>query len=110
MNKQELLNELELKMIQSYPVVLALSTDGKNITLHTIAVERTQRNVGTGTAILRSICEFADMNGLSITLTPDSSLGGNLKKLHKFYKRFGFVKYTEYYYSDSHIRYPKGQS
>jgi len=100
--------ELATEIIEKYPVVISLSCKENNIRLHSIAVEKSQRNRGYGTAILKYICEYADCNGYTITLTPDSSLGGNLRRLKEFYKRFGFKKYTEYYYSDSHIRYPKG--
>lgn len=101
--------DLQQTIITKYPVVLSIQLNGDNIRINSIVIEKSQRNRGYGTAILNYICEYADCNGYTITLTPDSSLGGNLRRLKGFYKRFGFKKYTEYYYTDSHIRYPKGK-
>lgn len=107
MNTQNELYELETSFIKKFPVVIALSFKYNNIVLHSIVIEKSQRNQGFGTQILTELCEFADKHKVTITLTPDSSLGGNLRKLKAFYKRFGFKKYTEYFFFESMIREPK---
>lgn len=107
MNTQNELYELETSFIRRFPVVISLGFKYNNIVLHSIVIERSQRNQGLGTQILNELCAFADTHGVTITLTPDSSLGGNLRKLKAFYKKFGFKKYTECFFFESMIREPK---
>jgi len=53
------------------------------------------RNQGTGTAIMRSLCEFADRQRVEVRLTPaskgDYAATTSRKRLIRFYKRFGFI-------------------
>lgn len=101
--------ELRDAIIKKYPVVLGISCSNGNIRVHSILVEKSHRNQGIGTSVMNEIIAFADDNNLTITLTPDSSLGGNLRRLKKFYRRFGFKKYTEFFFTDSLIREPNSQ-
>ena len=104
MSVVEQLRELQIRLIEEYPVSLALSIRDGNLHLHTIQIERSQRNLGYGTQVLRKLCDFADQNKLSITLTPDSSLGGNKRRLEKWYRTFGFKKNKDYRFMDSMMR------
>lgn len=101
--------DLRDSIINKYPVVLGISCNYGNIRVHSIVVEKSQRNQGIGTAVMNEIIAFADSNNLTITLTPDSSLGGNLRRLKKFYRRLGFKKYTEFFFTDALIREPNKQ-
>ena len=54
-----------------------------------------ERKRGTGTAIMRELCEFADRQGIEIRLTPaskgDYAATTSRGRLIRFYKRFGFT-------------------
>jgi GNAT superfamily N-acetyltransferase len=54
------------------------------------------RKRGTGTAIMRELCAFADRNRVGIRLTPaskgDFAATTSRARLIRFYKRFGFVE------------------
>jgi hypothetical protein len=49
-----------------------------------------KRSQGTGSAVMQILIDFADQHSLPMTLTPDSSYGGSVTRLRKFYGRFGF--------------------
>lgn len=100
------MNILDLRdsIISKYPVILGISCNDGNIRISTILVEKSQRNKGIGTAVMNEIIAFADQNKLSISLTPSSILGGNLRRLKSFYRKFGFRKNKDYRFSDSLIR------
>jgi hypothetical protein len=70
---------------------------GNIIELSTIVVEN--RKLGTGTAIMRELCGFADRNAAEIRLTPaskgDYAATTSRARLIRFYRRFGFVKDNE---------------
>jgi GNAT superfamily N-acetyltransferase len=87
---QNLEQELGLKTLFMFP-------DNKgNLKLETIIVKKDDRKSGTGTAAMERIVEYADQNGLRVTLTPavqDDFQGTTSRaRLVKFYKRFGFVE------------------
>lgn len=49
------------------------------------------RGKGYGTVVMSAICEFADIFGLIVSLSPIKDKGVRYKnRLIKFYKRFGF--------------------
>jgi GNAT superfamily N-acetyltransferase len=49
------------------------------------------RGKGYGTMVMSAICEFADIFGLIVSLSPIQDKGVRYKnRLIKFYKRFGF--------------------
>ena len=108
MNKQETvqqaLYDFESDIIHRFPVVISLMAHDNNIILGSIVIEKSQRGQGFGTQILTELCRFADLHGVSITLTPDGSLGGNLRRLKSFYRRFGFKKNKDYFFSESMMR------
>jgi len=76
-----------LTMIRASPV-------GNAIELTTLIVER--RKCGTGTAIMKELCGFADRRQAQIKLIPaskgDYAATTSRRRLIRFYKRFGFVE------------------
>jgi GNAT superfamily N-acetyltransferase len=72
-----------------------------------VAVQRQ----GTGTAVMRRICDIADENGHRIALTPDTSWKSSKAGLKRFYGRLGFINNTrrngDLSISNTMIRYPK---
>ena len=60
--------------------------------LSRIVVPEGERNRGVGSKVMRDIVSMADAQGAKVSLTPDSSFGGNKTRLKDFYKRFGFVE------------------
>ena len=62
-----------------------------NITLHEIALEKGKRGQGIGSESMQELIDYADLTGQRILLTPSTAYGGtSVKRLEKFYKRFGF--------------------
>lgn len=62
----------------------------KYLYLADLEVPKSKRNKGTGTEVMRSLCAFADLWGLPISIVAwhkDSDTEG----LIRFYRRFGFV-------------------
>lgn len=64
----------------------------KRIYLTGFIVPYTMRGQGVGSAFMNDLTKIADDNGWKITLTPSDSYGGNVNRLKKFYKEFGFVE------------------
>ncbi len=66
------------------------------ITLDMIEVPKADRKQGIGTAVMNELIDYADQTNKRIILTtgkPDDRHGTtSLKRLIKFYKRFGFIE------------------
>lgn len=63
------------------------------IYLALIVVNEDDQYAGYGTNFMSDLCEWADMHGKIITLTPDNDFGASsVGRLINFYKRFGFVE------------------
>lgn len=62
------------------------------ITLYKIALPKTARGQGHGTAAMQALVEYADATGQHLALSPSGDFGGDKKRLTDFYKRFGFVE------------------
>ena len=82
-----------------FPVVLKGEQTYQSIQLHLIYFDEEDRGMGYGTDVMERIIAFSVVNRLSLELTPSKKYGGNLRKLRKFYKRLGFVKNTNPYFS-----------
>lgn len=50
------------------------------------------KNKGTGSKVMKEICEYADKNNKIIILSPSNEFGSSKKRLIEFYKRFGFIE------------------
>lgn len=84
--------EKELKEKYSNIRFLLLINDKfKRIYLTEFIVPFSLRNSGIGSSFMEDLTRLADQHGYQITLTPDSSYGGNVNRLKDFYQRFGFV-------------------
>ena len=74
--------------------------ESRELFIGLIKIKKEFRNQGHGTLILNHICDYADLNGLTITLTPlsynieeqESYSNKPLFNLERFYsEKFGFV-------------------
>lgn len=110
-SNQELIKNLQIKILKKFNVKLSLSLVGNKIELIKIIVNGDDRNKGVGTNVMDDIVNFADRNKLIIVLTPSSDFGGNKSRLVSFYKKFNFVenkgKYKDYEISDTMYRLPQ---
>jgi len=79
--KNELLNKFNLEKANVYEFTDKISID------LIISNEK-----GEGTKAMKYITEYADAHNKTVILTPSSDFGGNVARLIKFYKRFGFVE------------------
>lgn len=79
--------------------------------LSKIIVPNNKQNEGIGTKVMIELCKYADQKNLIISLNPSDEYGGNVNKLKRFYKRFGFVenkgKYRDFEISEDMYRIPK---
>lgn len=95
-------------------VVFDPAERGNIITLQSIRVPGSMRDKGIGTEIMKALVDHADANGKIIALSPTSDFGGNLGRLKKFYKGFGFVenkgRNKDFSTKETMIREPKGKS
>lgn len=66
--------------------------NGDVITLSKIVVPEGNRGAGVGTKAMQMLIDYADANGKHVVLSPSPDFGGNVKRLKKFYKGFGFVE------------------
>jgi GNAT superfamily N-acetyltransferase len=85
------------------------ASEGKSaINVSKIAVPKDMREQGIGTAAMKSIIDYADATGKTITLSPSADFGGSKPRLIKFYKGLGFVenkgKNKDFAISDSMYR------
>ena len=62
---------------------------------------------GYGTAFLDGLTDLCDEYGVICTLSETDSMGSNLDRLRKFYRRFGFRKNTDKRFFVGMIRMPK---
>lgn len=58
--------------------------------LSSLTVHEADRSTGQGSAAMRELTAYADRVGKAIDLTVGGHLGGDPKRLHPFYERFGF--------------------
>lgn len=80
---------------QKYPDIrfeLYPTEKAKRVYLTGFIVPYTMRGQGVGSAFMNDLTKIADDNGWKITLTPSDSYGGNVSRLKKFYKEFGFIE------------------
>jgi GNAT superfamily N-acetyltransferase len=92
-----------------YPTVKG---DHKRVYLTGFMVPYSMRGKGLGTKFMEDLIKVADENGFKITLTPSSSYGGNVIRLKRFYKEFGFVENKgndrDFSHKEDMYRDPKG--
>lgn len=77
-----------------------------------VEVNEGDQYTGNGTNFMSDLCEWADNNGKTMTLTPSDDFGAtSVSRLIKFYKRFGFVenkgKHTDFTTKQNMYRKPR---
>lgn len=91
-------------------VELSIGESNGVVTVSKIVVPEDQRNVGTGSAIIQRVTDWADQNSKTVALTPSKDFGGTVGRLKKFYKQLGFVenkgKNKNFEVSESMLREP----
>ncbi len=77
---------------KSYPYVdLEFKNIDNCMILSKILIPLSDRNLGIGTVILTMFTEYCDKHGNIAMLTPEKiDSKTNMKRLYKFYKKFGF--------------------
>ena len=105
-DKRDLLNKLMNDLEGRYGVDLYLSYDKFSNSIIVSKIIVGERSKGTGTKVMEEIIKFADNNNLAIALTPSSDFGGSVRRLEKFYKRFGFKKYRDFLHKEKLSREP----
>jgi GNAT superfamily N-acetyltransferase len=85
---------------------------GSHVSVSKVRVPKELRNNGHGNAIMKKIIDQADREGIPVTLTPTTGLGGSKPRLIRWYRSLGFVpnkgKLMES--TDSFVRFPKTSS
>ena len=59
--------------------------------LSKVVVDKKERNEGAGTKFMQDLVSEADRRGHKLALTPSPDFGGQVPRLHRFYRKFGFV-------------------
>ncbi|EGX57534.1 hypothetical protein SZN_22456 [Streptomyces zinciresistens K42] len=60
-----------------------------------ILIPESERGKGLGTHVMEHIIAVADLRGVPMKLSPSDTFGGDLDRLHAFYRRLGFVTNTQ---------------
>lgn len=79
---------LLIKNIYKDKIEIKITENSKTIFLEYIRVVK--EGEGTGTKVMTTICNIADMLGKAIELVPSSEFGSSYERLLGFYSRFGF--------------------
>ncbi len=81
------------------------------VRLESIVVPHVRRNEGIGTSVMGELAAWANRHGFIVSLMPSGDFGGNVKRLRRFYRRFGFVpnrgRKKDFRTRDAFIRYPR---
>ncbi|MEU9535862.1 GNAT family N-acetyltransferase [Streptomyces sp. NPDC048213] len=77
----------------TYPGVrLELGLDpGPYLVLFWILLPEGERGNGIGSRVMGRITGEADLRGVPVALSPSGTFGGDLDRLHAFYRRHGFL-------------------
>lgn len=86
--------------------------DGDTVCICINRIEMAERNTGAGSKLMEKICMWADLNKVTLTLTPSTDFGATSEsRLTSFYKRFGFVpnkgRHTVFATRESMFRKPR---
>lgn len=75
-----------------YPVTLKLRNDRNRIQIDYIEILEDKRCLGYGKQVMETIIAYSELHRLPLEVTPSDDFGSKLRRLRKFYKRFGFKK------------------
>ena len=92
-----------------------INSNRDSIYVSKIIVDKSKRNKGIGTSIMKYLTDYADKNNKVLTLSPSIDYGATSKeRLIRFYRRFGFKpnkgRFADYRFSSSMIRRPTSLS
>lgn len=87
-------------------VSMTYNKSGGAIMLNQLEVPEKLRGGGIGSKVMKELCRFADKHFLRIGVTPTGDYGGNVRRLHQFYRSFGFVPYRGNEFFQSFVRNP----
>jgi len=88
--KVQLSENLEDKLSYKYNIDLEIYEYDDYIELKKIVVPKDKRGEGIGSDVIQELIEYCRENDKDLFVTPSSAFGGNVNKLTKFYKSFGF--------------------
>lgn len=88
--KVQLSENLEDKLSYKYNIDLEIYEYDDYIELKKIVVPKDRRGEGIGSDVMQELIEYCRENDKDLFVTPSSAFGGNVNKLTKFYKSFGF--------------------
>ena len=100
-----LMNEIESDF-SGVDIWLSYDKFTDSIVLSKIVIKKESRGKGIGSAVMNRITRFADHNDMRIILTPSGDFGGSVKRLKRFYKKFGFRDYGVYEHREKMQRDP----
>lgn len=100
------------KRYQDQGVKLDVSQNGNTLNVSRIVVPKESRGQGIGSNAMQDIINYADQNGLQVTLSPSTDFGAtSVSRLKDFYKQFGFIenkgRNKDFSVSESMYRAPK---
>jgi len=112
---EEDVNNLEAAIlsIKGVKTIHLYRNSAGNLVLSQLIIVKEHRKQGIGSDVMKRLCEYADENSMTFTLTPATrgEFGATSKsRLIKFYKRFGFVlnkgRNKDFSISDTMLRRP----
>ncbi|MDH5402063.1 MAG: GNAT family N-acetyltransferase [Candidatus Heimdallarchaeota archaeon] len=82
-----------------FPVKVRLHQSYQILQLNLLIVDEDHRDKGIGSMVMNRIIQYSEINLLDVVVTPTDHFGSRLRRLKKFYKRFGFVRFRSNSYS-----------
>jgi GNAT superfamily N-acetyltransferase len=77
--------------IQDLKLEYCTDEDGSYIYLVCIKIKKSQKEQGYGSAVMSEIIQLADQHNVRIRLYATNIFGAELKRLHGFYQKLGFI-------------------
>lgn len=77
--------------IQDLKLEYCTDDDGAYIYLVCIKIKKSQKEQGYGSAVMSEIIQLADHHNVRIRLYATNIFGAELKRLHGFYQKLGFI-------------------
>jgi len=89
-DKVQLSENLEDKLSYKYNIDIEIYEYDDYIELKKIVVPKDRRGEGIGSDVIEELIDYCRDTNKSLFVTPSSAFGGNVNRLTKFYKSFGF--------------------
>jgi GNAT superfamily N-acetyltransferase len=80
-----------LKYFSDLKVESIISDSPGKMRLQRLIVDKKRRGRGLGTLFMLSMCVYADNNRKVIGISPSADWGTPIRRLKRFYRKFGFV-------------------